>query len=617
MDMRKIGIKSSVLLAIACLAVSEVTPLLSTSVYAETNTQTTEQLSEQSSEQSTGQTTEQSTEESTEQSTEASTSESSTEHSTEENTSEPSTEQSTDETTTEQAPIEKTSAVEKTPKVQYSTYIQNKKWLPQVENGALSGTSGQKLRMESLKIALADVAEEETGGISYSTHIQDKGWTSESSNGNASGTIGQSKRLEAVKIRLTGDIAKQYSVYYRVHVQNVGWTNFVKDNEIAGTSGLAWRLEAIEIRLVKKGEQAPISSNGVKFGYLTLPKVNYQTHVQNIGWQNTVTNGANSGTTGRSLRLEGIKLSLENVANQVSGSITYRTHVQNIGWQNYVSNGAVSGTTGKKLRLEAIEIKLTGDLAKYFDVQYQTHVQGFGWLGWAVNGQQSGTSKVAYRMETIKIKVVPKGTAKPTVGAFAFVNQKTGWRSVNGRLKYINAKNNSVIKQFAMPYYSQRDSRWSNKRYAGYTLGNTGCGMASMAMIISGFGTSVTPVQTADYAHAYGTFDRYPEVGSAQSDLTMVANRWGLDYKVMRSANELATYLSQGYPATVCLDLGNGVRHIVVLRGYSSGYTTATDPWNGLIFSGRHTVAQVWSLLSWKADNINKGSSAATVFLPR
>lgn len=106
--------------------------------------------------------------------------------------------------------------------------------------------------MESLKIALADVAEEETSGISYSTHIQDKGWTSESSNGNASGTIGQSKRLEAVKIRLTGDIAKQYSVYYRVDVQNVGWTNFVKDNEIAGTSGLAWRLEAVEIRLVKK-----------------------------------------------------------------------------------------------------------------------------------------------------------------------------------------------------------------------------------------------------------------------------------------------------------------------------------------------------------------------------
>lgn len=100
MDMRKFGIKSSILLAITCLAVSEVTPLLSTSVYAETNTEMTEQHSEQSSEQSTGQTTEQSTEESTVQSTEASTSES-------------STEQSTDETTTEQALIEKTSAVEK------------------------------------------------------------------------------------------------------------------------------------------------------------------------------------------------------------------------------------------------------------------------------------------------------------------------------------------------------------------------------------------------------------------------------------------------------------------------------------------------------------------------
>ncbi|MQW24058.1 MULTISPECIES: C39 family peptidase [unclassified Lactococcus] len=345
--------------------------------------------------------------------------------------------------------------------------------------------------------------------------------------------------------------------------------------------------------------------------------MNYQVHVQNIGWQNTVSNGENSGTTGRFLRLEGIKISLGNISSNVTGGITYRTHVQNIGWQGYVSNGAISGTAGQKLRLEALQVNLTGDLAKYFDVQYQTHVQGFGWLGWAVNGQEAGTAHVAYRMETVKIKVVPKGTAKPVVGSFAFIQQKTGWKSVNGTLKYINAKNNSVIKQFSMPYYSQRDSRWVNKKYAGYTLGNTGCGMASMAMIISGFGTTVTPVQTADYAHAYRTFDRYPEVGSAQSDLTMVANHWGLNYKVMSSANELANYLSQGYTATVCLDLGNGVRHIVVLRGYSGGYTTVTDPWNGLIFSGSHSVSQVWSLLSWKADNKNKGASAATVYLPR
>ena len=199
----------------------------------------------------------------------------------------------------------------------------------------------------------------------------------------------------------------------------------------------------------------------------------------------------------------------------------------------------------------------------------------------------------------------------------AEVGKKSGWYSVGGTLKYYNANTSSYTKQFSMPYYSQRDTRWVNKYYAGYTLGNTGCGMASIAMVVSGFGKTITPVQAADYAHTYGSFDRYPEVGSAQSDLTMVASHWGINYKVMSLSSQLASYLSQGYPTTVCLDLGNGVRHIVVLRGYSGGYTTVTDPWNGVIFSGRHSVSQIWSLLSWKADNKNMGASAAVVYISK
>ena len=41
------------------------------------------------------------------------------------------------------------------------------------------------------------------------------------------------------------------------------------------------RLEAIEIKLVKKGESAPGST---KKAY-QVPKIQYQTHVQSIGWQ--------------------------------------------------------------------------------------------------------------------------------------------------------------------------------------------------------------------------------------------------------------------------------------------------------------------------------------------
>lgn len=42
-----------------------------------------------------------------------------------------------------------------------------------------------------------------------------------------------------------------------------------------------------------------------------------------------------------------------------SGNVEYRTHVQNEGWQTWKDEGEQSGTSGKSLRLEGIEIKVT------------------------------------------------------------------------------------------------------------------------------------------------------------------------------------------------------------------------------------------------------------------
>ncbi|PKM75055.1 MAG: hypothetical protein CVU92_03295, partial [Firmicutes bacterium HGW-Firmicutes-17] len=84
--------------------------------------------------------------------------------------------------------------------------------------------------------------------------------------------------------------------------------------------------------------------------------VYYSTHVQNVGWQSSKKNGEISGTVGQSLRLEGIKILVDN--SEANVVIQYQTHVQNIGWQPMVSNGALSGTTGLALRLEGIRIEL-------------------------------------------------------------------------------------------------------------------------------------------------------------------------------------------------------------------------------------------------------------------
>lgn len=141
------------------------------------------------------------------------------------------------------------------------------------------------------------------------------------------------------------------------------------------------------------------------------PTVTYQTHVQNVGWMNYVSSGNVAGTTGQSLRLEGIKINL--TGSNVAGSISYQVHVQNIGWMNSVGNNELSGTTGQSLRLEAIKINLTGELAEYYDIYYQVHAQNYGWLGWAKNGEEAGTAGFSLRLEAIKIVVVEKGATAP------------------------------------------------------------------------------------------------------------------------------------------------------------------------------------------------------------
>ncbi|MGN0397206.1 MAG: hypothetical protein ACI4EL_04265 [Candidatus Fimimorpha sp.] len=82
-------------------------------------------------------------------------------------------------------------------------------------------------------------------------------------------------------------------------------------------------------------------------------------------------------------------------------SIEYRTHMQNEGWQPYAADGAMSGTSGKGLRLEGIKIRLTGDLANTYSVEYRTHVQNDGWQKWVKDDAMSGTKGKGLRLEGI------------------------------------------------------------------------------------------------------------------------------------------------------------------------------------------------------------------------
>ncbi len=299
--------------------------------------------------------------------------------------------------------------------ISYRTHVQTFGWQDFVTNGKMSGTSGKAKRLEGIEIKLDG---NQNLGIRYRTHVQTYGWQDWVENGSMSGTSGQSKRLEAICIELTGADKDKYDVYYRVHAQSYGWLDWAKNGAMAGTEGYAKRLEGINIVVVPKGANPGVPT-ARPFVTPYGGNINYATHVQTFGWQSFVADGAMSGTSGKSKRLEGIKIRLN---SNIEGDVLYKTHVQTYGWEtNWKKNGEMSGTSGQAKRLEGICIKLEGKVAEEYDIYYRVHVQSYGWLDWACNGQMAGTSGLAKRLEGIEIRLVPKGgnppgeTSKPSI----------------------------------------------------------------------------------------------------------------------------------------------------------------------------------------------------------
>lgn len=293
------------------------------------------------------------------------------------------------------------------PTLTYSTHVQDIGWMREVGSNDASGTTGQSKRMEAIKINLNNAPVE--GTINYQVHVQNIGWMDSVSAGNIAGTTGRSLRLEAIRISLTGQMAENYDIYYKVHAENYGWLGWARNGEEAGTAGFGLRLEAIQIILVDKGAPAP--GNVMNHYYEKPLEVLYNTHVQNIGWTNYVYNGATSGTTGQSLRLEALNVAF--TSPRYSGDIVYQVHVQNQGWSLWYRNGATAGTTGMGLRIEATRILLEGEVANHYDVYYRTHVQDLGWTKWVKNGELSGTTGQSRRLEAIEIKMIEKGGEAP------------------------------------------------------------------------------------------------------------------------------------------------------------------------------------------------------------
>ena len=202
------------------------------------------------------------------------------------------------------------------------------------------------------------------------------------------------------------NVGSGLAVQYESHIQNEGWQNWVKNGEVSGSIGLSRRVEGIKIKLAN------------------MPNSNivYRTHVEGYGWLPWVGNGEMSGTKMEAKRIEAIQIKLE---GQVLDNyeIEYRTHIQDMGWLPWVGNGDVSGTEGLSRRVEAIEIRL---VEKFKKIKYKTHVQDYGWGDWKNDGQLSGTIGSEKRIESIIIKVDDNQLSNLNIRYRAHV-QEYGW----------------------------------------------------------------------------------------------------------------------------------------------------------------------------------------------
>jgi uncharacterized protein YjdB len=134
------------------------------------------------------------------------------------------------------------------------------------------------------------------------------------------------------------------------------------------------------------------------------PGVKYQSHIALIGWQDWMSNGAVSGTTGQSKQIEAIRVKLYGLPG---AKIEYRAHVKEIGWMPWVADGELSGTSGEKKRLEAFQMRLVN--SPNYGLMYQAHVQNVGWTRWYTDEEIAGTIGNKLRVEAFKVKLVKKG----------------------------------------------------------------------------------------------------------------------------------------------------------------------------------------------------------------
>ena len=337
--------------------------------------------------------------------------------------------------------------------ITYSVADSEGNWNEYVTAGQETGFDSEQ-KIAAFKIKLTEELAEKYN-IYYRAYVQtddqsEGQWLGWAENDAPSGTKGYDCGIKAIQVQLTEkstnvdlDTANSYivktdivpeetvKVVYQAHVAKIGWQKKVEDGALAGTEGKALSIEALKIKLAGLSEEDQKDS-----------KIIYKTHVQSYGWQKEVENGALAGTTGQGKRIEAIKITLPD--SDYTGNVEYQAYVQGIGWQSWKKNGELAGTSGQSKRIEAIRVKLTGEIAKYYEVYYSVHLAKIGWCNYESAGRVTGTIDLSKKIEALKICLVKKDaeTAPNTSGVKYVEGYKSGNFYYNGYIKGVGATGN-------------------------------------------------------------------------------------------------------------------------------------------------------------------------------
>nr|DAF53474.1 MAG TPA: peptidase [Siphoviridae sp. ct5wd11] len=144
-----------------------------------------------------------------------------------------------------------------------------------------------------------------------------------------------------------------------------------------------------------------------------------------------------------------------------------------------------------------------------------------------------------------------------------------------------------------LTYYSQLDNRWRSKMYSSVgnssqTIGTSGCGPASAAMVVSSIKGNITPDQMAELYTKYGY--RSANQGTYWSAFKWTADVFDIGYSECYKLDDVISKLKDNHYIIASCNQGLFTYggHFIVLVGVEGDYIKVYDPY---LYNGKFDVA--------------------------